>query len=81
MEARDNSFALITYGSSFETPRKPANDLKSLDDRFREALNAYHFWKYMPRFRIRAMTFAQRVTLRDMQARVRQFEEESGVTI
>jgi hypothetical protein len=83
METRNNPFGFIRYGGGgpFEAPRKAANDLKSLDDRFRELLDAYCFWKYLPRYRIKAMTFGQRIILRDMQSRVRRFEQETGVVL
>ncbi len=83
METRDNPLGSITYGGDalFVTPRRASNDLKSLDERFEELLDAYAFWKFMPSSRIRRMDLAQRIVLRDMRARVSRFEQESGVIL
>ena len=59
-------------------PRKPANDLKSLDERYLETLDACRFWKYMPRERIREQSFVERIQRAEMLKIVANLEKMLG---
>jgi hypothetical protein len=56
----------------------PANDLKSLNERYEETLAACRFWKYMPKARIREQTFLERVQRQEMLKLVAKLEHLLG---
>ena len=81
MESRDNPFDLSPWIGDGLPKTKPANDLKSLDERFRASLDSCVFWRGLSRnkTRVRAMTFRQRVRLAEMLAIVAQIESDLGL--
>jgi hypothetical protein len=81
MHKRNDTFDLTRWIGDGLPKTKPANDLKSLDERFRASLDSCAFWRALSRnkTRVKAMTFCQRVRLAEMLAIVTQVERDLGL--
>jgi hypothetical protein len=81
MDTRNDTFDLTPWIGDGRNDERPANDADSTDQRFNKLLIAFKFWKYMPAWRIKSQTFAERIEREAMLQCIREFEARHGLVI